>query len=93
MSRLACSTARVRELHAEEALREAEVVLDRRALTGLTTGSVSLDDDGAESLRRAVDRGRQPGGACTDDAQVVQRLLGAGAEIERTGEVESGRCA
>ncbi len=49
----------LRELHAEEALREAEVVLDPRALTGLTTGSVSLDDDGAESLRRAV-RPRPP---------------------------------
>ena len=81
----------VREVGAGEALREAEVVLDRRALTGLTAGRLALDDDGAQALGGGVDRGGQPGRAGADDAQVVERLLGPGAQAERAGEVEGRR--
>ena len=51
----------VREVGAGEALREAEVVLDRRALAGLPAGRFALDDDGLQALptrRRPPPRAR-----------------------------------
>ena len=68
------------EVGPAEPLREAEVVLDRRALAGLPAGRLALDDDGAQPLGRGVDGGGQPGRPAADDAQVVERLLGAGAQ-------------
>ncbi len=41
-----------------------------------------LDDDGAEPLGRGVDRGGEAGRATTDDAEVVEVALGAGAQSE-----------
>ena len=78
------------EVGAGEALREPEVVLDRRTLARLTARGLTLDHHGLQSLRRAVDRGGEPGRAGADDAQVVEGLLGAGAQAERGGEVEGG---
>ena len=81
----------VREVGARQALREAEVVLDRRALPGLAARRLAFDDDGLQPLRRAVHRGREPGRPAADDAEVVQRLLGAGAQAERVGELDGRR--
>ena len=81
----------VREVGAGEALREPEVVLDRRALAGLAAGRFALDDDGPQSFRRAVYGRRKTGGPAADDAEVVQRLLGARPQAERIGEVERRR--
>jgi hypothetical protein len=52
----------VREVGAGQALREAEVVLDRRALAGLPAGRLLLDDDGAQPLGRRVDAAASPAG-------------------------------
>ena len=51
-SRRAWVTARCDEVGAAQPVGEAEVVLDARALAGLPTGRLALDDDGAQSLRR-----------------------------------------
>jgi hypothetical protein len=83
------STARaVREVGAGEALGEAEVVLDRRALPGLAAGGVAFDDDGREPLGRGVHRRREPGRTATDDAEVVERLLRARAQAEGVGDLD-----
>ena len=63
------------EVRAGQSLREAEVVLDRRALPGLAAGRLALDDDRAQALRRRVHGGSQTRRAGADDADVVQRLL------------------
>ena len=64
------------EVGAAQALGEAEVVLDRRALAGLSARGLALDDDRAEPLGSGVHPGREPGRAAADDADVVERLLG-----------------
>ena len=51
---------------------EAEVVLDARALAGLAARGVALDHHRAQALRRAVDRGGQPGRPAADHHQVVE---------------------
>ena len=50
------------ELVAGHAGREAEVILDPRGGTGLTAGSLTFHDDGAQPLGRPVDRRGQPAG-------------------------------
>ena len=80
----------VGEVGAGEALGEAEVVLDRRALPGLAARGVALDDDGLQPLGGGVHRGGEAGRAGADDAEVVERLLGPGAQAERVGELDRG---
>jgi hypothetical protein len=75
---------------AGQPLGETEVVLDRRALAGLTAGCLPLDDDSAEPLGGGVNRRGQPGRAAADNADVVQRLLGLGADAHGVGEVQRG---
>ena len=62
-----------RELVAGDAGREAEVVLDPRRRAGLPARRLALDHDRAQTLRRAVHRRREPGGAAADDHGVVFR--------------------
>ena len=76
-----------------QALREAEVVLDRRALPRLAARRLLLHDDGAQPLRGGVDGGGEAGRTAADDAQVVERLLGLGAQAERARQVEVRRRA
>ena len=61
---------------AGDARREAEVVLDPRALPGLAAGGLALDQHRAQPLRRAVDRGGQPGRAAADDRRGRRTSLG-----------------
>ena len=56
-----------REVGAGEAVREAEVVLDPRALAGLAAGRLALHEHGAQPLGRAVHRRREPGRPAADD--------------------------
>ena len=67
----------VGELGAGDAVGEAEVVLDPRALPGLPAGGHPLDQHRAQPLGRAVDRRAEPGRAAADDDQVVE-VLGRG---------------
>src|SRR5260370_41666434 len=59
------------EVGAAQAPWESEVVLDGRALTGLSARRFAFDDDGLEPLRRAVDGGGHPCRSTADDAEVV----------------------
>ena len=62
------------EPHAGDAAREAEVVADHRAGAGLAADSLGLQHDRGQSLGGAVDGGREPGRAGTDDRQVDDRV-------------------
>ncbi len=64
----------VGELCARKAIGEAEVVLDSRTLAGLAAGGGALDENGLESLGRAVHRGRQARRAAADHDEVVEIL-------------------
>ncbi len=74
-----------RELVARHARREAEVVLDPRRRAGLAARRLPLDHDRREPLRRAVHRGREPGGPGADDHRVVLRGGGLRGEAEQLG--------
>ena len=80
-----------REVRAGQALREAEVVLDRCALPGLTAGRVAFDENDVETLGRAILLGSEPCGPRSHDAEVVQRLLGGRTQAERGRDVACGR--
>ena len=79
------------EVGARQAVREAEVVLDPRALPGLAARRGALDEHGPQPLRGAVDRGGEPGRAAADDHEVVEVEHGARGEAEPVGELERGR--
>ena len=79
------------EVGAGEAVREAEVVLDPRALAGLAAGRLALHEHGAQPLGRAVHRRREPGRAAADDDQVVEVELGLGRDAEPRRELERRR--
>ena len=65
------------EVAAAEAGREAEVVLDARALAGLAAERLPLHQRGLQALGCSVDGGRQPGRPAADDQQIVERQLRA----------------
>ena len=82
------------ELVPRDAGGEAEVVLDPRGGAGLAAGRLALDDDRAQPLRRAVDRGREAGGSGADDDGVVLGGARLGAEARaarRPGAGAAGR--
>jgi hypothetical protein len=81
------------EVGATQSLREAQVVLDRRALFRLTPGGLALHDHGAQALGRCVHRGGQAGRPAADDAHVVQGLSRGGAQTERACQIERRRRA
>ena len=62
------------EVAAGDPGREAEVVLDARAARCLAPNGDHLEDQGAQSLRGAIDRRRQTGWPCTDDDEVETAL-------------------
>ena len=66
--------------------REAEVVLDARALARLSARRGGLEDQHVQPLRRGVDRCGQPGGPGADDHHVAHRL-----RIERGGQAQHRR--
>src|SRR5262249_36083374 len=65
-----------RQFGARDAGGEAEVVLDAARRPGLAAEGGALDDERVQTLRRAVDRCGQAGGAAADDEQVdlLERL-------------------
>ena len=75
-----------RELVPGDAGGEAEVVLDLRGGARLAAGRLPLDDDRAQALRGAVDRGRQSRRAAADDHRVVLAALGLGREADQLGD-------
>ena len=81
----------VGELGAGHAVREAEVVLDPRALPGLPAGGLPLDQHGAQPLRRPVHRAAQPGRAAADHDQVVEVGGRVGGQPDRGGDLGVGR--
>ena len=70
----------VGQLGPADAVREAEIVLDPRALPGLPPGRPSLDQDRAQALRGRVHGGAEPGRTTTDDDDVVE--VGGGRRRE-----------
>ena len=74
-----------------EPVREAEVVLDPRALTGLPSGRVAFDHDRSEPFRRCVHGCCKTSGTSTHDHDVVQRGFRGGVEPQCTGEIQRGR--
>ena len=52
--------------------------------------TASLDDEGAQTLRRPVDAGGETGGAGADDDNVVERFLRLGAEADPGSQFHSG---
>jgi hypothetical protein len=75
-----------RELLAGDSRREAEVVLDARGGPCLTAGRLALDHDRPQSLRGAVDGGREPRRPPADDQRVVLRVVRLGVEPEQLGD-------
>ena len=82
-----------REVGATQPLREAEVVLDRRAPPRLAARRLALHDHRTQPFRRRIDTSSQAGWASADDAQVVKRLLRTGVQPESCGEAECRRRA
>ena len=78
------------ELSPGQPVREAEVVLDARALTGLSAGGGALDEHGPEAFGRAVDRGGQTRGPAADDHQVVEVAGGRGRQPQCRGQLGVG---
>ena len=72
------------EVAARDPGREAKVVLDTRAASCLAPDGDHLEDQGAQSLRGAIDRCRQTGWPCTDDDEVKTAL---GQAVEGQAEV------
>src|SRR5690349_19435030 len=56
---------------------------DTRARAGLTPGDAALQDDGVQTVRRRVDRGRQARGSGSYDRHVVHALAEPCAPAER----------
>jgi len=83
----------VGELGAGHAVREAQVVLDARALPGLAAGGLALDEHGAQALRRAVHRGAEARRTAADDDEVVEVAHRIGGEPDRRGDLGFGRVA
>ena len=90
-NRAACAVARRARSAPGEAHREAQVVLDPRALAGLAAGGLALDQRRPQPLRGAVDRGRQAGRPAADDHEVVELELGPPAHPGPLGELGHGR--
>ncbi len=68
------------ELRPGDAVGEAQVVLDARALTGLPAGRGALDQDRAQALGRGVHRGAEAGRTTADHDHVVELLGGVDAQ-------------
>src|SRR5262249_27106515 len=68
LERLEIST--IRQVGPGQALGESQVILDPRTGAGLAAGTESIDDQGAQPLRRAVDCRRQSGGSGPNDDEV-----------------------
>src|SRR5205823_11377506 len=60
----------LRELRAGDAAREPEVVAYQRAGGGLAANRLALDDERAQTLRRGIDRGGEPGRTRSDHDHV-----------------------
>ncbi len=81
----------VGQLRSGHPVREAQVVLDPRALPGLPAGRELLDQHGPQPLGRAVHRGAQPGRAAADHDQVVEVLGRRGGQPDPRGQLGVGR--
>ena len=68
------------ELGARDAVGEAQVVLDARALPGLPAGRRPLHEYGPQPLRRPVDRRAEPRRAAADHHEIVEVRRGRGRE-------------
>ena len=75
------------ELVARDAAGKAEVVLDARRGPRLAARRLALDDQRAQPLRRAVDRGGQAGRPAADDDRVVLVPRAARLQAEALGDV------
>ena len=83
-----------REVEARHSCGEPEVVLDVRALSGLTARCVGLDDQDVEPLRRAVDGRRKPRRPAADDNDVADvRAIDRVVESKTVGDLAIARIA
>src|SRR5690606_30718552 len=82
----------VRQLLPRDSRRKAEVVLDLRTGTGLSTGCVRLYEQDAETLRGTVHRGSKARGPRPDNHHVPQRrLVDLIVEAQTVGDFLVGR--
>ena len=70
----------LRQAHAGDAAREAEVVADHRAGAGLAADRLGLEADGGQALARGVHAGGQPGRARADHHEVDDLV-----DVDRVG--------
>jgi hypothetical protein len=83
----------LRQLSAGDAVGEAEVVLDARALAGLPTGRCAFDQYGAQALGRGIDGSTQPGRPSANDDDVVELGSGIRSKPDMGGDVRVAGCA
>ena len=83
---LRLSARPIGQLAARHPVRKAEIVLDPRALAGLTAGRGAFDEHRAQPLGSAVDGGGQARGSTTDHDQVVELLRRRGGQAQRVGQ-------
>src|ERR1039457_4886590 len=71
--------------------REPRVVVDPLGNASLTAQPAALDHDGVDALTCGIDCGGEPGGAATDDREVVAPALGLEREPELARQLLVGR--
>ena len=79
------------QLAAADAVREAQVVADHRARSGLAPDRLRLDDEGAQSFGGAVDRGGKPRRSRPEDGEIEDLGAGPRTDAERGRDVGFGR--
>jgi hypothetical protein len=77
----------MRRVGAAETAREAQVVLDSRAGSGLAARRVPLDEHGTQAFRCGVDRAGQPGRTTADDDEIVELPLRACVQPDPVGQL------
>ena len=82
-----------REFTAADAGREAEIVLDPRAGAGLAARRMAIDEQRAQTFRRAVHRRREAGRPGADDDQIVDVVGGCQRPAKALGDLPRLRIA
>ena len=75
------------QVRSADAAREPEIVPDHRARPRLPARRLRFDDQRAQPVRGAVDRGGETGRACPGDDQIVEPTLGFDVPAEHLGDL------
>src|SRR5580704_15776161 len=74
-----------RQITSAQPARKAQIILDSRAHSGLSTGRLALNQDGGQSFRRAIDRGGQSCGTSAKYREIVEVGLRARSQANLLG--------